>query len=112
MLKRLAGVISDKKGFNLLALDVRGESSMTDYFLIAEGNVNKHVQSLARAVEEVLKEEGVSSGHIEGAAEGDWIVIDCFQVIIHLFTPSSREYYRLERVWEKGKIVDLELGDG
>jgi len=104
---RLARTISDKKGFNLLALDVRGLSSMTDYVLIAEGNVERHVQGIALALQQILDEEGWTPAYIEGLAEGQWIVIDCWQVMIHLFIPHLRNQYRIERIWEGGQIIDL-----
>lgn len=105
-LNKLAQVISDKKGFNLLALDVRGLSSITDYLLIAEGNVDKHAVAIARAVLEEFEEK---PAHIEGLQMGDWIVIDYCEVMIHLFTSDLRERYQLERLWPESSIVELDV---
>ena len=106
-LNLIAQTLFDKKGFNILALDVRGISTMTDYFLIAEGEVEKHVITLGKAVAESLKKEGCLPLHSEGLAEGDWVVVDFSEIIVHLFTPAMREKYRLEGLWQEAKVVDL-----
>lgn len=108
-LNLIAQTLFDKKGFNILALDVRGLSTLTDYFIIAEGNVDRHVMALARVVVETLKKEGITPSHIEGMDQGDWVVLDYMEIVIHLFMPGLREKYRLEELWQEGEIVDLEL---
>jgi len=107
MLHLIAQTIYDKKGHNILALDVREVSTLTNYFLIAEGTVDRHVKSLAHAVLEKMKDKGEIAANIEGEEVGDWIVIDYLDIIIHLFTPGLRDRYRLEELWNAGKIVDL-----
>lgn len=108
-LNQIAQIIFDKKGFNILALDVQGISTLTDYFLIAEGNVDKHVASLAKVIIERMEQEGEHPAHVEGLKQGDWVVIDFFEVVVHLFMPGIRERYRLEELWQEGKVVDLQL---
>lgn len=108
-LNQIAQTIFDKKGFNILALDVRGISTLTDYFLIAEGNVDKHVIAIADAILTTLKKEGEKPLHVEGMQQGDWVVIDFLEVVVHLFMPGVRSKYRLEELWQKGEIVDLNL---
>ncbi|NGX55449.1 MAG: Ribosomal silencing factor RsfS [Chlamydiae bacterium] len=107
LINSIAQTVYDKKGFNILALDVRGVSTMTDYFLIAEGSVEKHLTALGKAVIQRLKQEGELPIHIEGLSEGDWVVVDCGKLVIHLFIPSMRDKYRLEALWQEGKVVDL-----
>lgn len=109
ILNRVAQVLYDKKGFNILALDLRNVSTLADFFVIAEGNVNKHVSALGKAVIESLKKEGEIPLHVEGLHTGDWVVIDCLEIVIHLFMPGWRDRYRLEELWREGTIVDLEL---
>jgi len=92
-----------------MALDVQGVSTLTDYFIIGEGNVDKHVIALAKSVIETLKKEGESPIHVEGLNQGDWVVIDYLELVIHLFKPGIREKYRLEELWHDGKVVDLDL---
>jgi ribosome-associated protein len=105
----IAQTLFDKKGFNILVLDVRGISTMTDFCVIAEGNVDRHVKALAMTVRDELKKLGRSSCHMEGDHSSDWIVLDYGDVIIHLFTPEMREKYNLEDLWKKGQVVDVKI---
>lgn len=109
ILNKIAQVIYDKKGFNILALDVRGLSSITDFIIIAEGNVDRHVSAIARAVEEELRKTGERPFCVEGAEEGDWVVVDYSSIMVHIFQPGFREKYKLETLWKESKIVDLEI---
>ncbi len=108
-LNDIAQVIYDKNGMNILALDVQGLSSITDYLLIAEGNVGRHATSIAKAIIEELKEKGETPGHVEGLQTGDWVVVDFGHVMVHLFTAGLREKYELEKLWPESKIVDLHI---
>jgi ribosome-associated protein len=104
--------IIDKKGSNVLTLDVRGVSTITDYFIIAEGSVPRHVASLAQYVDEVLRRNKVTPVHSEGLADGDWIVLDYMDFIIHLFVPELRHHYALEEVWKEGSVVSVPVEYG
>ncbi len=105
----IAQAIFDKKGSNIIAIDVRGISSITDYVLIADGNVDRHVVALAKEIEDIMRDGGERPVHVEGLQNGDWIVLDYFWVVIHLFVPEMREKYQLERLWADGKVIDLSL---
>ncbi len=109
ILNRIAQAIFDKKGMNILGLDVRGVSSMTDFVIIAEGNVDRHVVAIAQAVLDVLKQEGQRPIHVEGLQTGDWVVIDFLDIMVHLFMPGLREKYRLEDLWKDGQLLDLTI---
>ncbi len=109
LLELICQSIYDKKGFNTITLDVRGLSSFTDYFVIAEGNVEKHVQMLSRHVQGVLGDNGRSALRAEGERDGGWIVIDYSDVVIHILTPSMRETYQLEQLWQQAEIVDVPI---
>ena len=109
VLETICQTIFDKKGFNIMTLDVRGSSTLTDYFIIAEGNVSKHVQSLAKEITEALHAEGRSPLHIEGQKDGDWVVLDFSDIVIHLFVPDMREKYELEQLWTEAEIVDVPI---
>ena len=109
ILNAAAQAIYDKKGFNILALDVQGLSSITDFLLIAEGNVDRHVSAILRAVVEELEERGEKPVHIEGLKAGDWAVLDYVGIMIHIFGPGLRERYSLERLWNESKIVDIDI---
>ncbi len=108
-LKTVAQTIFDKKGINILALDVRGISSLTDYILIAEGNVDRHVVAIAKEIIETRKKEGERPVQVEGLDTGDWIVIDYLDYMIHLFMPGLRDKYRIEELFQEGKIIDLDI---
>ena len=111
-LELICQTIYDKKGFNILVLDVRGICSFTDYFIIAEGNVEKHVQTLSKNIQDVMKDAGRSPLHQEGQRLGDWLVLDFSEVVIHLFIPDMREKYELEQLWRNASIVDVPIRVG
>ena len=104
-----AQTIFDKKGVNILALDVKGISNITDYILIGEGNVDRHVMAIAHEVIHVLEKQGEKPIHVEGLHTGDWIVIDYLNYMIHLFMPGFRDKYQIEELFREGKIIDLNL---
>ncbi len=106
LLQAISQCIFDKNGCNILALDVRAISTMTDCYVIAEGNVEKHVQAIARALQEI---DGYPVSHIEGYSEGDWVVLDFTDVIVHLFIPELREKYALEELWREAAIIDVPI---
>ena len=108
-LNRIAQVIYDKKGFNILILDVREICTMTDYFIIAEGTVDRHVKALSQAVADEFSKRGRHPLHAEGQQEGDWAVLDYGEFVIHLFIPDFREKYALEELWQEGRVVDVKI---
>lgn len=108
-LDQIAQAIYDKKGGTIIAIDVRQFSTLTEYFLVAEGNVPRHVAAIAKEVVETQEKAGHSAYHIEGLKEADWVVIDFGHIVVHLFEPSLRERYSLETLWKQGQIVDLKI---
>lgn len=109
ILNAISQAIFDKKGFNILALDVRGISTMTDFYLIAEGTVGRHIKSLYTVIKEKMDEFGIELCRAEGLADSDWIVMDYGEYVIHVFVPEMREKYALEELWKKAKIVDVDI---
>jgi ribosome-associated protein len=108
-LNAIAQAIFDKKGFNILALDVRDVSNLTDYVVIAEGNIEKHVSAIADAIMDEMEELNVRPVYVEGLKAGDWVVIDYLNIMVHLFMPGLRDKYQLEQLWKEGQIVDLKI---
>lgn len=108
-LNTIAQTIFDKNGANIFALDLRGVTDLADFIIIAEGNVDRHVKAIARNVIEVAEKLGEKPLIVEGEKNGDWIVIDFFGIVVHLFIPEIRQRYALEELWSGGKIVDLEI---
>jgi ribosome-associated protein len=109
ILNLIAQTIYDKKGINILALDVRGISTLTDYVIIAEGSVDKHIIAIAQAILDALQEVGMKCTQKEGMLTGDWIVLDFLNIMVHLFTPRLRDKYRLEDLWKESQILDLQI---
>ena len=108
-LNLIAQAIFDKKGFNIFVMDVRGLTTITDYLVIAEGNVDRHVLAIGNAVIEEMEKAGHQVVQVEGRHHPDWMVIDFGDVFVHIFTPGTREKYRLELLWNEGKIVDVAI---
>lgn len=110
IVERASQIIYDKKGLNILALDVGSFSSIIDYLVIAEGNVERHVMAIAHEIVKELRDTyDIRPHHVEGLSEGDWVLIDYCDFIIHLFMPGMREKFQLENLWSEGKVVDLHL---
>ena len=108
LVNKIVKIIFDKKGFNLIALDVSLDSSITDYFIVAEGFAKKHVQSIGQSIITFLKKDNkkddISLINVEGIDDGEWVVLDMFSIIVHLFIPDVREKYKIERLW-KGNFI-------
>lgn len=107
IVKKIAQIIQDKKGINILVLDVREICSLTDFFIIAEGLADRHVEAIATNIIDEMKTYNLIPFHIEGKNEGAWLVIDYLNIIIHLFKPGLRDLYRLEELWKAGKLIAL-----
>lgn len=108
-LDQISQIIFDKKGVNILALDLRTVSSMSEYCIIAEGSVGRHAKAIGAAIKASMNAEGFSLLHFDGEQEGDWIVMDYGDIIVHLLTPGMREKYALEELWSKAKIIDVNI---
>ena len=90
--------LDDGKANDIVVIDLEGKSSIANYMVVASGTSNRHVASLAENLQIKLKEKGYSSVS-EGAEKADWILIDAYDVIIHIFKPEVREFYSLEKMW-------------
>lgn len=97
----------DKKGIDVLALDMRQFLAITDYFVIASGTSTVHVRALADAVEEKLGKAGVNPLRREGLSAARWILLDYGGVVVHVFHEEERDYYNLERYWQAAPRVDF-----
>lgn len=91
--------LEDRKAEEIKILDVRGRSTITDYFILASGNSEPHLKALRRSVEEACDETGVALVGTESEAASGWVVIDAFDFMVHLFLPDVRDSYRLEQLW-------------
>lgn len=91
--------LADMKAQNVVTLDVGGMTSIADRIVIASGTSSRHVKSIADRVIERAKEQGVKPLGIEGDATAEWVLVDLGDVIVHVMTPATRQYYDLERLW-------------
>lgn len=98
-LARATDLALDRKAVSPVLLDLRGLSTATDYFLVLTGNSDTHVRSIAEHVMEEMKRAGIRPDHVEGLRAGRWVLIDYIDFVIHVFHPSARDFYQLERLW-------------
>ncbi|GCE13030.1 ribosome silencing factor [Tengunoibacter tsumagoiensis] len=96
---------ADKKASDILLLDIRDVTVIADYFVICSGNSNRQIQAIADAIAEDLDEQGSPPLRREGNADSGWLLLDFGSIIVHVFGPKEREYYRLERLWNEAKTV-------
>jgi ribosome-associated protein len=100
-------VAADKKAMQVLVLDMRDASSMTDYFLICSGGSERQVQAIADAIDEQLSQSGIASLGVEGYREGHWILMDYGDLIVHIFSGETREFYGLEQLWANAPKLEV-----
>jgi ribosome-associated protein len=115
--KRLPGDVSkavkaalDKKAIDVVVLDLRNTPAFTDFFVLCSGTSNRQVKAIADGVEDALRAAKVRPNHVEGYDRAEWILIDCFTFIVHVFTPQMRAFYGLERLWGDAERIDVSEG--
>jgi ribosome-associated protein len=99
----------DKKASDVVVLDLRHTPAFTDFFLVCSGQNARQVQAIADSIEESLKDAKIRPSHIEGYDRAEWVLMDFFSFIVHVFTPSTRAFYSLERLW--GDAVRIAVSD-
>jgi ribosome-associated protein len=98
-----------KKATELIVLDLRKTGAFTDFFLVCTGSNPRQVHAIADAVEQALKAGKVRPAHVEGYERAEWVLVDYFDFVVHVFSPGAREFYGLDRLW--GNAVRIELPD-
>jgi len=96
------GALADMKALEVKLLDVRGLTDIADFMVIASGTSDRHVRSVAQRVVEKSKEAGFRPLGVEGQQDGDWVLIDLSELIVHVMLPRVREFYGLEKLWDTG----------
>jgi ribosome-associated protein len=100
LVSEIARLAADKKALEVVELDLRGVLGYTDYFLICSGNTSRQTKAIHDGILEGLKREhDTLPRRVEGASRANWILMDYLDVVVHIFTPEARDYYRLEQLW-------------
>jgi ribosome-associated protein len=106
--QRAAAILIDRKANDVVLLSLKGVSDMTDYFLIASGTSDTHVRSLGNSVlEDMKKQVGQTAHHVEGLSQGRWVLLDYVDFVVHVFHPTLRNFYQIERLWADAQVVPL-----
>lgn len=103
--RRAASICVDNKGNDVVVLGLQGVSDMTDYFVIASGTSDTHVRALAQHVQDELGQGGARPHHVEGLTQGRWVLLDYVDFVVHVFHPTLRNFYQLERLWSDARVV-------
>ncbi|MDQ0192024.1 ribosome silencing factor [Paenibacillus wynnii] len=105
LLQLTVTAVEDKKANNVVALDLRNISPISDYFVICHGNSDTQVQAIATEVRKVVHEAGGVIRGMEGVDSARWVLMDLGDVVVHIFHRDEREYYNIERLWSDAKVV-------
>ena len=107
----VVGALDDVKAQNIVKLDVRDMTTVTDYMIVASGRSSRHVQALVDNVAEKATEAGHKPIGVEGEAGGEWVLLDLQDALVHVMLPRVREFYNLEKLWSLGSAGDLAATD-
>ena len=102
--KKIHKVLSDNKAKDIIKISLEKKSSIADFMIICSGTSNRHVISLSNFLVEALKKENLNTLNVEGIRNGDWVLVDAGDIIVHLFRSEVREYYGLEKMWAGEEI--------
>ena len=97
----------DKKALDITVMDLRNAHGFTDYFVICSGSNARQIHAIADSITEALAAEGVRPAHVEGYDRSEWVLVDYFDFIVHVFSPETRAFYGLERLWGTAERVDI-----
>jgi ribosome-associated protein len=107
--RRLAEIADDKQAVEIVALDMRGLVSYTDFLVICTARNERQAKGIHDEVYANLKADGLLPDHVEGASEARWVLMDYLDCVLHVFVPDEREYYRLETLWGEAPRLELDL---
>jgi len=99
--------LEELKAVDVVVLDVRGKSSVTDFMVIASGTSNRHVKAMANNVVVEAKKAGIIPLGVEGENISEWVLVDLVDVVVHIMLPETRDFYQLEKLWEAGSVDAL-----
>lgn len=105
IIQRAKGALEKKKAFDVVVLDLRGLFPFSDYWILCSGASLLQTKAIADEILRNLEEAGVYPFHVEGEDTGEWILIDYGDVIVHVFRQEEREFYNLEKLWQRARVV-------
>ena len=106
--RQIVETLQNKQALDILLLDLRSLSDAADFFILCTGTSDQHVKSLADELADTLRAAGDPPWHIEGYGSRRWVLIDCVDIVIHIFRREARQYYALERLWGDAKRISLQ----
>jgi len=103
----ISQLMLDKKAEDIRIIDVQSLTTLTDFFVICSSDSDPKTKAIVDHIDRTFRKNGIKSGHIEGYQNLKWVLIDYWNVIVHIFNDDSREYYGIERLWADGKIIKV-----
>lgn len=94
--------LDDDKALDIEVINIGGQSSLADYIVVASGTSSTQIKSMANKLKDRLSVRGIKGARVEGADQGDWVVLDAGDIVVHLFRPEVREFYNIEKMWSVG----------
>jgi ribosome-associated protein len=98
--------LDDAKAEQTVAIDIAGKSSLADHMVVTSGRSNRHVSAVADQLIKAFRDNGLTKPRVEGLPHADWVLVDCGDVIVHIFRPEVREFYNLEKMWQADFAAD------
>jgi ribosome-associated protein len=108
--KKAAQICQDYRATDVVLLDLRGVTDMTDFFIVASGTSDTHVRAVGENLAEEMKKLGSPVYHMEGTTKGRWVLLDFVDFVVHVFHPTLRDFYQLERLWADAESIPIEDG--
>lgn len=112
LLKIIQDVLDERKGLNIVTLDVIKKSSFTDYMVVVTGTSDRHLHALCDYVSEKSKENGIKPLGMEGGLGSGWVLLDLGDIIVHAMTAQARDFYQLEKLWSVGDVKEMQQNVG
>jgi len=106
-IERAIRAAEDKKAIDLVVLDLRKAAGFTDFFVICSGGNPRQIRAIADAITDALADDGAKPAHVEGYDRSEWILLDYFDFIVHVFAPETRLFYGLERLWGSAERIEF-----
>ena len=105
--KKISDLMLEKKALDIIIIDVNKITTLTDFFVICTSESEPQTRAITDHIHEQMKEDGMRAWHIEGYENLDWVLLDYVNIVVHVFSRESRDYYDLERLWADGKITQV-----